>query len=166
MIVKENITIYKCEFCNKKLYVKHAMLKHEDYVDNTKQVSVFKCSKLDKLMFPFSIERKKLHEKYDTYILINGQRFIEQGDEKSMGEWVSGLLSHELQHYIQGVENFARGYTLGELDRKSTDALNNYAEKQYSEQEPMPNSCDNKEQQKVLLRPFLVCNKTPTQTNV
>ena len=100
MIVTENITVYKCEFCKKKLYRKHAMLKHEDlcnnnpknfkaciyckflekiqidahwnfgnpeYVENSKQVDVSKCNKLDKLMFPFSIERRKLHERFDTY---------------------------------------------------------------------------------------------------
>lgn len=100
MIIIENVTIYKCEFCSKKLYRKHAMLKHEDlcfnnpknikacmnceflekiqinahwlvgnseHVDNSKQVDVFRCNKLDKLMFPFSIERRKLHEKFDTY---------------------------------------------------------------------------------------------------
>jgi len=100
MIVTENITVYQCEFCKKKLYRKHAMLKHEDlcnnnpknfkacmdckflekiqidahwivgnpeYVENSKQVDVFKCNKLDKLMFPFSIERRKLHERFDTY---------------------------------------------------------------------------------------------------
>jgi hypothetical protein len=36
-----------------------------DYTD--KIVKVFKCSKLDKLMFPFSIEKRGLHEKYDTF---------------------------------------------------------------------------------------------------
>ena len=86
MIVKENITIYKCEFCSKQLFRKHAMIRHEDLcglnpknhkdchdckflektqidapwivgnhegAENTKQVNVFKCNKLDKLMFPF-----------------------------------------------------------------------------------------------------------------
>jgi hypothetical protein len=100
MIVTENVTIYQCEFCKKKLYKKYAMLKHEDLcnnnpknfkacmdckflekiqidvhwiignpedVENNKQVGVFKCNKLDKLMFPFSIEKKKLHERFSTY---------------------------------------------------------------------------------------------------
>lgn len=30
MFIKENVTIYKCEFCKKELKVKHAMVKHED----------------------------------------------------------------------------------------------------------------------------------------
>ena len=100
MIIKSNVTVYQCEFCKKKLYRKHSMLKHEDlcfnnpknykactgckfldkiqidvhwivgdpqFVDNIKQVDVFRCSKLDKLMFPFSIERRGLHEKFSTY---------------------------------------------------------------------------------------------------
>ena len=37
----------------------------DGYVEKT--VNVFKCTKYDKLMFPFSIERKKLNEKYETY---------------------------------------------------------------------------------------------------
>ena len=37
----------------------------DGYVEKT--VKVFKCIKYDKLMFPFSIERKKLNEKYVTY---------------------------------------------------------------------------------------------------
>jgi len=100
MKITENITLYQCDFCKKKLFLKHAMVKHEDlclsnpknfkdcmecthlektqtevhwidgnpdYAGNTKQVDVFRCNKLDKLMFPFSIERRKLHEKYETY---------------------------------------------------------------------------------------------------
>lgn len=91
---------YKCDFCNKSLMRKSAMIDHEDkcyknpknikpcfdckyleetkkivpfiignpeFVDNEKEVKVFRCTKLDKLMFPFSIERKRLHEKYDTF---------------------------------------------------------------------------------------------------
>ena len=32
---------------------------------NEKTVKCFRCTKLDKLMFPYSIERKELHLKYD-----------------------------------------------------------------------------------------------------
>lgn len=31
MIVKENITVYQCQFCKKKLFVKRAMEHHEKY---------------------------------------------------------------------------------------------------------------------------------------
>lgn len=31
MTIKENVTLYKCDFCKKKLQVKHAMAKHEKY---------------------------------------------------------------------------------------------------------------------------------------
>ncbi|MDP9954710.1 hypothetical protein J2X97_000347 [Epilithonimonas hungarica] len=100
MKVKENITVYQCEYCQKKLFLKHAMIKHEDLcfknpknnkpcyscifchkeeirVDfddpynpdgyTTKKVEASKCVKLDIIMFPWSIERKRLHEKYETY---------------------------------------------------------------------------------------------------
>lgn len=33
MIVKET-TVYKCEFCKKKMFVKHAMQRHEKYCSN------------------------------------------------------------------------------------------------------------------------------------
>jgi hypothetical protein len=100
MNIKENVTLYYCDFCKKELKLKHAMAKHEflcfnnpinhkkcqfgcihlekitmdvqweqysDYHSDVKEVEVFKCNKLDKLMFPWKIERKKLHEKYETY---------------------------------------------------------------------------------------------------
>lgn len=103
MTSKENVTIYGCDFCKKKLFVKHAMLKHEDNcLNNPKNIrpclscknleretievdfetynyregthytvqekEVFKCALYDTLMFPFSIERKDLHNKYpNTY---------------------------------------------------------------------------------------------------
>ena len=91
---------YKCEFCNKSLIRKSAMINHEDncyknpknikpcfscehlgdstiivhfinenpeFVRNEIEAKVFRCTKLDKFMFPFSIERRKLHVKYSTY---------------------------------------------------------------------------------------------------
>lgn len=104
MTTKEGITLYGCDFCKKKLFAKHAMIKHEDncpnnpknhrpclsckHLDRAKievefrgygspeygedyimqEKEVFKCTLYDKLMFPFSIERKDLHNKYpETY---------------------------------------------------------------------------------------------------
>jgi hypothetical protein len=104
MTTKENLTQYGCDFCKKKLFAKHAMIKHEDNCLNNpknkrpclsckhmdratievefkrwgspeygedysmQEKEVFKCNLYDKLMFPFSIERKDLHNKYpDTY---------------------------------------------------------------------------------------------------
>ena len=97
MITEENVTLYHCEFafCKKTLRKKSAMEKHEEkciynpankkacidcvfckienielethfYKGDKKSVSThcFKCTKLDKFMFPFSIERKNLHLKY------------------------------------------------------------------------------------------------------
>lgn len=40
----------------------------EGYISDLQEKNVFKCDKLNKLMFPYSIERKNLHMKYpDTY---------------------------------------------------------------------------------------------------
>ena len=61
----------KCHFCEhletieKEVYFEtHSGYGEVDYID--KIVKVFKCSKLDKLMFPFSIEKRGLHEKYPS----------------------------------------------------------------------------------------------------
>ncbi|SRR5215204_754301 len=97
----ENVTIYKCDFCQKELKRKHAMASHENLCNqnpkNSKQchfcqhleeteievyidsrhynddgvmtkVKSFKCNKLDKLMYPYSIEKRDLPNKYpDTF---------------------------------------------------------------------------------------------------
>ena len=34
MKVKENVTIYQCEFCKRKMFVKHAMEKHEKWCNS------------------------------------------------------------------------------------------------------------------------------------
>lgn len=100
MIIIENVTIYKCEFCKKELKQKHAMEKHERRCERSpeiekacfgckhldtiekwvwfdgyygddgcdKKVNVFHCRKLDKLMFPYSIEKRDLHNRFpETY---------------------------------------------------------------------------------------------------
>lgn len=96
----KTVKVYNCDYCNKKLFVKHAMVKHEmicnknpenikachfcehlikvkmnlsfengydpdfgtSYIE--KESEVFKCEKLNKLMYPFSIERKDLPKKF------------------------------------------------------------------------------------------------------
>ena len=100
MIVIENVTLYKCEFCKKELKLKHAMEKHEKTCERSpdiekacyecqhlesvekmvwfegyygddgteKKVNVFHCKKIDKLMFPYSIEKRDLHNRFpETY---------------------------------------------------------------------------------------------------
>ena len=101
----ENVTLYKCDYCNKELKRKHAMIKHEktcerspdvekacfnckhldsiekevwfdnpyynpDYSNSRegdyKKVNVFHCKKLDKLMFPYSIEKRDLHNRFPS----------------------------------------------------------------------------------------------------
>ncbi len=102
MLIIENITLYKCDFCKKELKRKHAMINHElkcncnpinfractngckfldrevidvdyesyyDYENGeqhyeTKQVNAFKCTKFDKIMYPFSIEKSSALEKH------------------------------------------------------------------------------------------------------
>ena len=95
--------VHTCDYCNKKLFRKWAMEKHEklcvnnpnnfkvcfgckyltrecidvefeykdrydDYETTIKEVDCFRCTKLDKLMFPFTIEKKRnCIKKYSTY---------------------------------------------------------------------------------------------------
>lgn len=63
-----------CGGCNNLEKVKLEVSFHTGYrydegeVSDLKEVDVFKCTKFDKLMFPYSIERRKLHERYpETY---------------------------------------------------------------------------------------------------
>jgi hypothetical protein len=91
MKVKENVTVYYCDHCNKKLIVKRAMEKHEqlcyknpentracsgclflkevpvEYLnryEQTKTVRGFSCEKLNKKLYPFKVEKKGLPEEY------------------------------------------------------------------------------------------------------
>jgi hypothetical protein len=41
---------------------------HPEYCDNEIKTNGFRCVKFDKLMFPFTIERRNLHQKYDTFL--------------------------------------------------------------------------------------------------
>ena len=105
MKILENVIIYRCDFCNKELNRKHAMINHEELCKNNpknvkachfcnhletidkevffenkyyhpdyntnegewKVKKVFRCKKFDKLMFPFSIEKKGLHKEWITF---------------------------------------------------------------------------------------------------
>lgn len=94
MIVKENITLYICQHCKKRMLRKAAMEKHEPacysnpenfractgclYLDEieatvyfdtyngegTRKFKSFKCSKLDKIMYPYKVEKKGLLDKF------------------------------------------------------------------------------------------------------
>jgi len=102
MKIKENVTLYQCDFCKKELKRKHAMIEHEKFCNNNpenhkiclsgcshltnenifvtyekgydfinsetlyedRKVNCFKCNKLDKLMYPYSIEKSIALEKY------------------------------------------------------------------------------------------------------
>lgn len=97
MKVEENVTVYQCEHCKKKMFRKHAMELHEkwcpknpdnfkacNYCRHLEQTDVtiywdgydgphesirkgFRCTKLDKLLFPLSVERRGLNLKYDAH---------------------------------------------------------------------------------------------------
>lgn len=103
MIVLENVTIYKCDFCKKELKLKHSMVKHENLCNcnpenfkactqgciflakekvtlyfesgyspdegamyREQEKEVFKCTKFDKLMYPYSIERRGLPNRFPS----------------------------------------------------------------------------------------------------
>lgn len=94
MIVKENITVYICQHCKKRMFRKHAMELHElscysnpenfracsacinlqeipasywvDGWDGGREVKTkgFRCTKLDKILFPYKVEKMGLNTTY------------------------------------------------------------------------------------------------------
>lgn len=99
MIIKENVTVYKCGFCKKKkMFVKQAMERHEakcsynpdnnvacsgcsfleeievEYTvfghngyyetEDVKKAKGFKCTKLDKILYPPKVFHSGLLERY------------------------------------------------------------------------------------------------------
>lgn len=87
-------SVFTCEFCDKHLFVKHAMVRHEsncngnpknqsacsacvyceetkkdyvvdgDYGEEARRTNGFKCTKLNLLMYPFKVVRKGVLTKY------------------------------------------------------------------------------------------------------
>lgn len=93
MKIKENVTMYYCDFCKKKGMHKGLMVKHEKWCasnpenrracegcnhlqevkidifsehseDGTRQVKGFRCSVLKKILYPVKVEKKGLPIKY------------------------------------------------------------------------------------------------------
>jgi|ERR1044072_2730758 hypothetical protein len=97
MRVKQNVTLYYCDHCKKKLIRKGAMEHHEkycpanpanrracegcehleettvdleygdDYYTNEpviKQAKAFRCTKLDKMLYPIKAEQRRLPERF------------------------------------------------------------------------------------------------------
>lgn len=95
MKIIENITLYKCEFCGKKLFIKQAMQRHEvkcnknpenipacfgckfleqttnesrenhsEYGEVTQGWKAFRCTKLDKMLYPAKVVHKGILERY------------------------------------------------------------------------------------------------------
>ena len=60
MTIKENVTVFHCDHCTKKLFVEHAMVKHEKYCGGNPE-NKRACSLCDYM------KRKPLEYYYDTY---------------------------------------------------------------------------------------------------
>jgi hypothetical protein len=56
-----------CKYFEQKEIVVDWGVENEYTSLTTKKINGFRCTKFDKLMFPFSIERKGLHLRFDTY---------------------------------------------------------------------------------------------------
>lgn len=97
MKVKQNVTVYQCEHCKRKMFRKHAMEHHEKwcpknpenekactYCRHFKETEVtiywdafdgerssirkgFRCEKLDKLLYPLSAERRGLPDRFPEH---------------------------------------------------------------------------------------------------
>lgn len=58
MTTKENVTLYKCDFCKKQLFRKHAMLKHEEgCINNPKNkiVCFSGCAYLEQIDLDYDV---------------------------------------------------------------------------------------------------------------
>lgn len=97
MKTKTGVTVYYCDHCKKKMFRKHAMEHHEKWCpknpDNAKACSLckhleetkieiyydtfngegsmirkaFRCTKLDKLLYPLAVERRGLNLRFGTF---------------------------------------------------------------------------------------------------
>lgn len=93
MIVIENTTLYKCEYCRKKYERKNSCEKHEKWCNKKPEnkrachgcdflqpveikephdygvhkFQAFKCTKLDIMVYPLSVERRGLNKIYETF---------------------------------------------------------------------------------------------------
>lgn len=97
MKIKTGVTVYHCDYCKKKMFRKHAMEFHEKWCPknpgNEKACTVckylkettietyfdafdgeymverkaFRCSKLGKLVYPLSVQRRGLDKRFETF---------------------------------------------------------------------------------------------------
>jgi hypothetical protein len=58
MIIKENVTVYQCEHCKKKMFRKHAMERHIDFCTyNPKNFTACSgCAHLDEIKIEYSVD--------------------------------------------------------------------------------------------------------------
>lgn len=86
MITKENVTVYQCEHCKKKLFKDYAMIKHEKYCGaNPENFTV--CSDCDHM------ERREIEYFFDTY---EGQQ-----SDKSNGFYCNCLKTYIYPVFIE-----------------------------------------------------------------
>lgn len=114
MIVKENITLYVCEFCKKKLFRKHSMIKHEEFcTSNPKNFKACSgCTYLKEIEIPYYADR------VDNYGDIYQKEIKTKGFECTK---LNKIL------YPLKVERL-------ELNKKYPET--------FEEQEPMPKECE------------------------
>lgn len=83
---KNKVTVYSCEYCGKKMFRSHSMAHHETYCSKrpsnikacedcifitretietkSKWSNGFRCTKLDKLLYPLKAQFKRLPERF------------------------------------------------------------------------------------------------------
>lgn len=73
MIVKQNVTVYQCEFCKKKMFREHAMKNHEKWCTHN-PINFTACSGCDHLEVN-TFEWSNEHGAYSTDDLITSNCF-------------------------------------------------------------------------------------------
>ncbi len=93
MKVKTDITIFQCDYCNKKMFRKHSMVKHEQYCGgNSKNWRA--CSNCE------IMERRPIEYYYDTY---DGE-----GSGTSKGFYCNKLETFMYPPFIEGRAVFTK----------------------------------------------------------
>lgn len=120
MKVTENITRYECDFCKKRLYVRHAMEKHEKICDSNPENSkaCFNCKFLERTVIDVYFETH-YHPDYGS-----------ASAEKKVDGFKCSLYNKLMFPW--------------KIERKE---LHIKYPGTYDEQEPMPKECDGRQEQ-------------------
>lgn len=111
----ENVTLYKCDFCNKELKRSHAMIKHEKYCFSNPE-NYRPCNSCDHLEY-------KEGESFEVHFVAGGD--FDTRFEKDPHYFYCNKFQKKLYNIIAEKRNLLEKYP-----------------ETFEDQEPMPKECD------------------------